>query len=81
VQFGELLPNDEERLRLHGQRDHFKSFGCDFLEWFQTFPGHFEAIHIPEAVRSELSAPYDDVFVYCKPNDGRNRISEHEQLP
>lgn len=67
VQFGELLPNDGERLRLHGQRDHFKSFGSDFLEWFQAFPGHFEAMRIPESLRAAVSAPHDDVFVYCKP--------------
>jgi phosphoglycolate phosphatase len=66
VQFGELLSGDEERLRLHGQRDHFKSFGADFLEWFQSVPGHFQVMQIPQSVRAAVSAPYDDVYVYRK---------------
>jgi hypothetical protein len=67
AQFGELLPSDEERLRLHGQGDHFKSFGADFLERFQAVPGHFKVMRIPQSVRAAISAPHDDVFVYCKP--------------
>lgn len=41
VQGGENLPSDEERLRLHGQSDHYKSFGYDFIDWFGSAPGNF----------------------------------------
>lgn len=38
VQGGEFLPSDADRLRLHGQSDHYKSFGYDLIEWFSNGP-------------------------------------------
>jgi hypothetical protein len=64
VQGGEHLHSDDERVRLHGQADHYKSFGYDLIEWFNSAPGVFGSIDIPTEVRTALRAPFDSIFVY-----------------
>ena len=66
VQGGEYLPSDEERLRLHGQSDHYKSFGYDLIEWFNSAKGRFSPMFIPDDVRAVLRAPTDVIFVFVK---------------
>jgi len=66
VQGGEHLPSDKDRLLLHGQSDHFKSFGNDLIEWFGSVKGSFKAMDIPVEVRISLRATIDDVFVFSK---------------
>ncbi len=66
VQGGEHLPSDEERLRLHGQSDHYKSFGYDLIEWFNSAKGRFSPMFIPDDVRAVLRAPTDIIFVFVK---------------
>jgi len=66
VQGGEHLPSDEDRLRLYGQSDHYKSFGYDLLEWFNSAKGCFWPMDIPADVRSALRAPDDSIFVFSK---------------
>lgn len=66
VEGGEGLASDEDRIRLHGQSDHFKSFGYDLIEWFDSAPGAFAPMEIPANVRNALRAPSDSVFVFSK---------------
>jgi SAM-dependent methyltransferase len=66
IQGGEHLPTDAERLRCHGQSDHYKSFGYDLVEWFSSVPGVFGPLEIPAEVRTSLRAPSDSIFVYSK---------------
>jgi phosphoglycolate phosphatase len=66
MQGGENLPSDVERLRLHGQSDHYKSFGYDLLEWFNSAPGVFYPMDIPSQVRTALRAPADSIFIFQK---------------
>lgn len=66
VQCGENLPSDDERIRLHGQSDHYKSFGYDLIDWFSSVSGVFGPIEIPAEVRISLRAPADSIFVYTK---------------
>ncbi len=66
VQGGENLPSDAERMSLHGQSDHYKSFGYDLIEWFASVGGSFGPIDIPVDVRRCLRAPDDSIFVYSK---------------
>ncbi len=73
VQGGENLPSDEERLRLHGQSDHYKSFGYDLIEWFNSAPGVFGPMEIPGEVRNDLRAPADSIFVFQKNSVTRGR--------
>jgi hypothetical protein len=35
VEGGELLPTNEDRVRLHGQEDHFKTFGTDLIDYLK----------------------------------------------
>lgn len=67
IQGGENLETDEERIKLHGQRDHYKSFGKDFFEWFEKNKhlGVFELIDIPPNIRRELKGN-DPVYVFTK---------------
>lgn len=65
VQGGEHLSSDQ-RLRLHGQSDHYKSFGYDLVEWFKSATGSFGPMDIPFDVRSALRAPADSIFVFSK---------------
>lgn len=67
IQYGENLATDDERLILHGQGDHYKSFGYDFFEWFKArSDGCFMSMDIPNEVRDTLSAPIDQIFVFKK---------------
>jgi phosphoglycolate phosphatase len=66
VQGGEHLPSDEDRLRLHGQSDHYKSFGYDLIEWFNSAKGRFGPMDIPADVRTAFRAPADSIFVFSK---------------
>jgi SAM-dependent methyltransferase len=66
IQGGENLPQDEDRLRLHGQSDHYKSFGYDLIDWFNSVKGSFFPMDIPTEVRVSLCAPSDSIFVYLK---------------
>jgi hypothetical protein len=66
-QGGELLASDPERIRLFGQKDHYKRFGYDLLEWFQAMPGYFKAIDIPLEVRNDIRGGNESVFVYTSP--------------
>jgi SAM-dependent methyltransferase len=68
VQGGEHLPSDKDRLRLHGQSDHYKSFGYDLIEWFNSAKGSFGPMDIPADVRSALRASADSIFVFSKLN-------------
>lgn len=54
IEFGENLPTDQDRLREHGQRDHYKTFGTDLIEYLQTKFSKFEAMLLDdsELVRS-----------------------------
>ena len=36
VEYGENLSSDQERIRFHGQHDHVKTFGFDFIEYFNS---------------------------------------------
>ena len=36
IEGGEFLPSDRDRFRIHGQEDHFKTFGTDLLEYVKT---------------------------------------------
>jgi SAM-dependent methyltransferase len=65
-QGGEYLLTDAERVRLHGQSDHYKTFGCDFYHAFKDTPGSFTPMIIPDEVRAYLRAPSDPVFVFSK---------------
>lgn len=66
VQGGENLPTDDDRARLHGQGDHYKTFGYDLYELMKSLPGSFEEMNIPYEVRETLKAPADSVFVFTK---------------
>ncbi len=66
IQGGEHLPSDRERIRIHGQSDHFKSFGYDLIEWFYDAPGYFGAMQTPNNVRTALRAPSDLIYVFQK---------------
>lgn len=66
VQGGENLTSDDERLRLHGQTDHYKSFGYDFIDWFAGAPGVFGPMQIPNEIRTALRASTDAIFVFSK---------------
>jgi hypothetical protein len=66
VQGGEHLSLDEDRLRLHGQSDHYKSFGYDLIDWFNSASGKFGPMEIPDDIRATLCAPADSIFVYLK---------------
>jgi hypothetical protein len=66
VQGGEYLSSDAERARIHGQADHYKSFGRDLLDYLHTLPGTFGAMNFAAEVRNALRAPSDAVFVYTK---------------
>lgn len=66
VEGGEDLSTDDDRVRLHGQSDHYKSFGYDLIEWFNSAPGIFGPMEIPTDVRQALRAPADSIFVFSK---------------
>ena len=66
VQGGEYLPSDEDRRRIHGQSDHYKSFGYDLVEWFKSTPGRFDFMEIPVEVREKLRAPTDPIFTFSR---------------
>jgi predicted SAM-dependent methyltransferase len=67
IQDGENLPSDEDRIRMHGQKDHYKTFGKDFVEWFQErSDGSFWAMSIPDDVRAINSAHDGFVWVFEK---------------
>ena len=66
IQGGEHLSNDFERIRLHGQADHFKTFGYDLMDWFKKMPGEFAPMEIAAETRSRINAPSESLFVYTK---------------
>lgn len=66
LQGGEHLPSDDDRLRIHGQSDHYKSFGYDLIEWFNSANGSFGPMDIPIDVRRNLRAPSDSIFLFSK---------------
>jgi SAM-dependent methyltransferase len=67
VEGGENLPTDEARLRAHGQADHLKTFGRDFLDYMDSLQGGtFETASVSNDVRQEVIAPNDPVFVFQK---------------
>lgn len=66
VQGGEYLSSNTERIRLHGQSDHYKSFGYDFIDFFSQLSGTLRPMQIPVDVRAFLRALSDTVYVWTK---------------
>lgn len=65
VEFGEL--NDANtRTDLFGQSDHVKILGSDFIAFFDSLPGRFEQVDLPEerAARVKVHKSLNPVFVY-----------------
>lgn len=66
IQGGESLSSDAERVRIHGQSDHYKSFGYDFIEFFSQLSGKLITMKIPENIRTELRATDDPIYIWTK---------------
>lgn len=66
IEGGEHLPTDEDRLRAHGQNDHYKSFGKDFLAYCGQLKGKFFKAEINASVRASINAHIDVVYVFQK---------------
>lgn len=66
IQGGEYLSSDEDRIRLHGQSDHYKTFGCDFIEYMSEIDGCFMELNIPAQIRESLQAKVDPIFLFTK---------------
>jgi len=66
IEGGENLPSDAERLRIHGQGDHYKTFGKDLLDYFNEFDGAFSQASVSFDVRHSIGAPNDVVYVFRK---------------
>ena len=66
IEGGENLPSDEERLKYHGQRDHYKTFGKDLYQHMDSKNGLFNEASIFEEIRNSISAPKDIVYVFTK---------------
>lgn len=69
VEGGELLQDDSARINKHGQSDHYKTFGKDFLEYFIGKAGSFICFEINDQIRKSLNAPFDVVYVFKKGSD------------
>ena len=63
---GELLSSDADRLKLHGQADHYKTFGRDFFDFFESLNGTLAEANIPVESRQRLRASTDVVYVFRK---------------
>jgi phosphoglycolate phosphatase len=65
---GENLTADEDRLRLHGQGDHYKTFGTDLIEYLQSKFAKFEALLLNESdLKKKLRANHNayGVVFWC----------------
>lgn len=49
IEDGEFLASDAERLRIHGQADHIKTFGTDLIEYLSIKFLNFEALLLNES--------------------------------
>ena len=64
---GEDLASNDERLKVHGQVDHYKTFGTDFLPYCNALPAQFYEMDISGEKRVELQASkLEPVFVLTK---------------
>lgn len=68
IQGGEFLSSDAERVRIHGQSDHYKSFGRDFIDFFSQLTGTLITMKIPDDIRTDLRATSDSIYIYTKHN-------------
>ncbi len=68
VEGGELLPTNEDRVRLHGQEDHFKTFGADLIDYLKLkFAVFNTAFSIDDPLRRTLSEKHNasGVVYWC----------------
>lgn len=65
IQGGENL-SQSERIKLHGQFDHYKTFGKDFFKVLNYLPGKFSIVNISDEIRKQLHAPGEKVYLYEK---------------
>ena len=68
IEGGENLASDEDRLREHGQKDHYKTFGTDLIEYINTKFAKFEALLLNDsALKKRLEADHNarGVVFWC----------------
>lgn len=66
IEGGEYLSTDADRLKAHGQGDHYKTFGKDLYEHMGKIGGVFTTASIDGDLRDKIAAPADPVFVFEK---------------
>lgn len=66
IEGGEVLPSDADRINIHGQKDHYKTFGNDLLEYLENQNGYFCAATIDKEKRETIIAPNDTVYIFKK---------------
>lgn len=65
---GELLASDADRLREHGQKDHYKTFGTDLIDYIRGKFSKFEALLLENSeTRTKLKADHnaEGVIFWC----------------
>jgi SAM-dependent methyltransferase len=68
IEGGELLESDLDRLRQHGQEDHYKTFGTDLIDYLQFKFPNFEAMFIePNELSIRLKNDHNawGVILWC----------------
>ena len=67
IEGGELLNTDEERLALHGEVDHYKTFGYDFYATMKNLKGSYCIEKFDEEYKKSINSDIKiDVFTYHK---------------
>lgn len=64
IEGGENLESDELRLRIHGQEDHYKSFGKDLFDFLYTLGGDFSTLDLSSHDRSLINGGVDEVYIF-----------------
>ena len=68
IQGGEDLETDEDRLREHGQEDHYKTFGYDLVDYLQTKFPKFELLFLKDSdLKKKLKSDHSagGIIFFC----------------
>lgn len=66
IEGGEFLNNDEERVLLHGEKDHYKTFGYDFFIEMKKLNGNFFIERFTEEFKKSIEAFHINNPHLCK---------------